>query len=99
MSDLQKAAIAAILFVLGAFGFYAYETEQILHFANVENDRLTEKLQWEQWANSLPLCEMEDGSTNEGQCFWNANIQGNKNGNSFIVVPNSESDREFIYRP
>lgn len=44
---------------------------------------------------SLPLCEVEDASTGPSPCWWDAQVQGNGEGTSTVVVADGPSVEEL----
>lgn len=48
----------------------------------------------------IPPCTHEDGSGQPGPCYWNAKVQGNGDGWSFIAMPDGKDkgdDKDLVY--
>lgn len=41
-------------------------------------------------------CKHEDGSDQELPCVWRADVRGNLKGQSVIIMPDGDGDREII---
>lgn len=46
---------------------------------------------------TLPLCEVEDGSSGPLPCRWDAGTEGNGIGRSFTVTLTRDGHRKFTY--
>jgi hypothetical protein len=44
----------------------------------------------------IPPCTQEDGSGQPKPCYWNAQVQGNGTGRSFVIVPDG-GDGRIVY--
>lgn len=50
--------------------------------------------------NGIPPCRWEDGSGQPGPCYWNAKVQGNGDGWSFVAMPDGkdkDDDKDLVY--
>lgn len=48
----------------------------------------------------IPPCTDEDGSGQPGPCYWNAKVQGNGDGWSFVAMPDGkdkDDDKDLVY--
>lgn len=48
----------------------------------------------------IPPCTHEDGSGQPGPCYWNAKVQGNGDGWSFVAMPDGkdkDDDKDLVY--